>query len=308
VSQDADLNEKMDGEKYYALDDSARRKLGIPRIDTHLYARENGWAISGLVAYSDATGDAEALKTAERAANWVVANRAIEGGGFRHDDHDRAGPYLGDSLAMGQAFIDLYAATGERDWLRKASAAGRFIGANFQDVKGGFRPTRQAEADAGAFQRSAKQLDDQTRVARFMNLLNRYTGDKSFADMGGQAMRYAVGFAASAQTPLPGVLLADMQLGADPTHITIIGHRNDPEAQTLDLSARAYPALYKRLDWWDVREGLLDNPDVTYPEMERAAAFACSNHTCSLPVFSAAELTQTVERMNARSVLQKSEK
>jgi len=308
VSQDADLSEKVDGEKYYALDDSARRKLGMPRIDKHVYARENGWAISGLVAYADATGDAEALKMAEGAAKWVFANRRIEGGGFRHDEKDRAGPYLGDTLAMGQGFIDLYAATGERDWLRKAADAGRFIGANFEDAKTGFRPTKKAEADAGAFQRSALQLDDQTHVARFMNLLNRYTGDKGFADMAAHAMRYAVGFAASPQNPLPGVLLADMELGAEPTHITIVGHKDDPEAQKLDLAARAYPALYKRLDWWDVREGPLDNPDVIYPEMDKAAGFACSNHICSLPVFSAADLTQVVERMNARNVLQKSER
>ncbi len=308
ASQDADLSARIDGEKYYALDDSGRRKLGLPRIDKHVYARENGWAVSGLVAYSDVTGDVETLKTAEGAARWVLANRAIEGGGFRHDEKDRAGPYLGDTLAMGQAFIDLYAATGERDWLRKAAAAGRFIGANFEDEKGGFRPTKKAEADAGVFQHSAVQLDDQTRVARFMNLLNRYTGDQSFADMAGHAMRYALGFAANASNPLPGVLLADMELGAEPTHMTIVGHKDDPMAQKLDLAARAYPALYKRLDWWDVREGPLDNPDVTYPEMDRAAAFACSDHTCSLPVFSGPELTQAVERMNARSVLQKSER
>jgi uncharacterized protein YyaL (SSP411 family) len=308
VSQDADLSEKIDGEKYYALDDSARRKLGMPRIDKHLYARENGWAISGLVAYADAFGNDDALKAAKGAAIWVLANRALEGGGFRHDEKDRAGPYLGDTLAMGQAFIDLYAATGERDWLRKAADAGRFIGANFEDANGGFRPTGKAEAEAGAFQHAAKQLDDQTRVARFANLLARYTGDKRFTDMAAHAMRYAVGFAANAQNPMPGVLLADMELGAEPTHITVIGHKDDPEAQKLDIAARAYPALYKRLDWWDVREGPLDNPDVTYPEMDKAAAFACSNHTCSLPVFTAADLTKTVERMNARNVLQKSER
>src|SRR3984885_6448095 len=47
VSQDADLDHDTDGHKYYALGDAERRKLGIPRIDRNIYARENGWAISG---------------------------------------------------------------------------------------------------------------------------------------------------------------------------------------------------------------------------------------------------------------------
>ncbi len=307
VSQDADLNARIDGEHYYALDDSARRKLGLPRIDKHLYARENGWAISGLAAASDATGDSGALEAAERAARWVLANRALPGGGFRHDEKDRGGPFLGDTLAMGQAFISLYASTGDRAWLKDARGAGRFIGATFKDASGGFRETATPAAGVGVFRRSALQLDDQTSVARFMNLLFRYSGDQAFAALAAHAMRAAVGFAAGAQYPLPGVLLADVEIGSEPTHITIVGHKDDPAAQKLDLAARAFPAIYKRLDWWDTREGPLANPDVTYPEMDRAAAFACANHTCSLPVFSAADLTQAIDRMMRRGTVQKSE-
>src|SRR3954451_5485288 len=64
VSQDADLNHDIDGHKYYALDDAERRKLGMPRIDKNMYARENGWAISGLAAYYNVTADAKALELA----------------------------------------------------------------------------------------------------------------------------------------------------------------------------------------------------------------------------------------------------
>ena len=127
VSQDADLDHDTDGHKYYALSDGERRKLGMPRIDKNLYARENGWAISGLAAYYDVTNDAKALAIAERAAKWVIANRALPDGGFRHGEKDRGGPFLGDTLAMGQAFLDLYAATGNRDWLTSAAKAGDFV-------------------------------------------------------------------------------------------------------------------------------------------------------------------------------------
>ena len=53
VSQDADSVEGQHSRAagYFALDDAGRRKLGIPRVDKHEYARETGWGILGLLAY-----------------------------------------------------------------------------------------------------------------------------------------------------------------------------------------------------------------------------------------------------------------
>ena len=104
VSQDADLDRDTDGHKYYALDNAGRRKLGLPRIDRHLHARENGWAVSGLIAFYNVTADPKLLTLAERTAKWVNDNRALPEGGFRHGDNDRGGPFLGDTLAMGRRF------------------------------------------------------------------------------------------------------------------------------------------------------------------------------------------------------------
>ena len=159
------------------FDDAERRKLGMPRIDKNIYARENGWAISGLVAFYDVTNDPKVLAMAERAAKWVNDNRALPEGGFRHGDKDRGGPFLGDTLAMGQAFLDLYAATGNRDWLTAAARAGDFIGATFKDEAGGFLTSKTSEAKIGVFAKPAKLMDDQIQVARFMNILNRYFGN-----------------------------------------------------------------------------------------------------------------------------------
>src|SRR4051812_26809268 len=93
VSQDADLDHDTDGHTYYALPDAERRKLGMPRIDKNQYARENGWAISGLAAYYDIANDPKVLEVAERAAKWVIDNRALPDGGFRHGEKDRGGPF-----------------------------------------------------------------------------------------------------------------------------------------------------------------------------------------------------------------------
>lgn len=296
VSQDADLDHDTDGHKYYALDDGGRRKLGMPRIDNNLYARENGWAISGLSAYYDVTGDAKALAIAERAAKWVIDNRALPNGGFRHGEKDRGGPFLGDTLAMGQAFLDLYAANGNRDWLTSAAKAGDFV-ATFKDEAGGFVTSKTSEGKTGVLAKPAKLIDDQVQVARFMNLLNRYYGTETYREQASHAMRYLASASAEMIRPLPGVLLADEELALEPTHMTIVGHKDEPRAQSLHALARALPARYKRLEWLDLREGKLPNPDVEYPDLGEPAAFACSNRICSFPSFNAEELQATVKQM-----------
>lgn len=301
TSQDADIDAANPGKMFYALTRSEREKRGrAPRIDTNIYARENGWAISGLVAYANATGDAATLATAERAARWILANRHNSDGSFRHGERDRGGPFLGDTLAMGQAALDLYAATGNREWLAVAEKAGIVIATHFQVKAGGFVSSMTPEGDTGVFVKPVKTLDEQVQATRFAIRLYRYFGAERFRALAEHGVKYLVSDGVlSTPRALPGVLLAEQEFAEEPVHITIVGKKDDRLAQDLHRAARAYPALYKRLDWWDKREGDLPNPDVQYPELEQAAAFACTNKICSLPAFSAEELTITVNRMLA---------
>jgi hypothetical protein len=48
----------------------------------------------------------------------------------------------------------------------------------------------------------------------------------------------------------------------------------------------------ERIEWWDPIEGSLPNPDVTYPRLEKASAFFCSEDSCSAPIFSSDELVR----------------
>lgn len=76
---------------YFALSDAARVKRGVPAVDKNRYARKNGWMIYALATFHAATGDATALAQAIRAAHWVLAKRALPGGGFAHGERDRGG-------------------------------------------------------------------------------------------------------------------------------------------------------------------------------------------------------------------------
>jgi uncharacterized protein len=63
----------------------------------------------------------------------------------------------------------------------------------------------------------------------------------------------------------------------------------------LRSAAQRYAADYLRVDWWDRSEGPLPNPDVKYPPLSKAAAYACSAQACSSPVFDPQKLGDTVD-------------
>lgn len=295
TSQDADLVEGKHSAEYFALSDFERRKLGVPRVDKHIYARENGWAINALVALYAATGDLTALEQAQRATRWIIAHRALPGGGFRHGSADAAGPYLGDSIAMARAFVSLYAATGDRQWLAHAQDTFGFIDKNFRDPAGAGLLTSRIPTDHSYSPHP--QRDENVLVVRTANLLYHYTGDGQYQQLCKDAMRFVAARPVVDRLPAASPLLADLEIASEPLHLTIVGHKDDAVAQSLFQAALLYPANYKRLEWWDTREGRLPNPDVRYPELKQPAAFVCTSRTCSPPIFDAAKLPDRVEHL-----------
>ncbi len=294
VSQDADLVAGEHSGAYYALDDAGRRRRGVPRVDTHLYARETAWMANALIALYAATGERQFLDEALAAARWIVAERALAGGGFRHDTSDAAGPYLGDTVASGRAFLALYAATGDRAWLSRARKAADFIAATFVVAN---TPGFVAAVPKSKFAPPRPQRDENALAARFLNLLFRYTGDERYRREADQAMRFLAARDVAEKFPTASVLLADADLSSEPAHLTVVGARDDARTQALLLGALAYPAAYKRVELWDRREGPLPNSDVDFPELEAPAAFACAGGRCSLPSYTPEELRKRALRL-----------
>jgi uncharacterized protein YyaL (SSP411 family) len=229
TSQDADPVPGEHGGEYFQLSDARRRQRGLPRVDTHIYARENGWAIGALATLYAVTAEEEYLNDAIRAANWIIIHRAIPGGGFHHDEKDSGGPYLGDTLYMGRAFLNLYAVTADRAWLRRAEEAEQFISVNFKADVGYL-------TSAGTKELKWKpQVDENVGVTRLANLLHHYTGKTEYTQMAEHAMRFlaAPGVADRRGFLVAGILLAESELRVAPLHLVIVGSKSDPAARAL---------------------------------------------------------------------------
>jgi uncharacterized protein YyaL (SSP411 family) len=251
------------------------------------------------VALYAATGDESALAEARRAVDWIGANRDLPGGGFRHDARDAAGPYLGDTLAMAQAYLALYEATGERAWLARALDASRFMAASFVDASSAaaFATARVEKGARSSLPAQGPQRDENVAMARLENALFHYTGDKAHRVLSERAMRYVATPEVARLLYTSGPLLADRECTRDPAHITIVGAKGDERAQALLRAAIAYPASYRRIEWWDPKEGPLPNADVEYPELAKPAAFACAQGRCSSPAYTPEDVKRRVDAL-----------
>jgi uncharacterized protein YyaL (SSP411 family) len=297
TSQDADLVPGEHAAEYFSLDDAGRRARGIPRVDTHRYARENGWAISALAAYSGATGDPLPLKEALRAAGWVAANRGLPGGGFRHDENDAAGPFLGDTLSMGSAFLALYQATGDAAWLNRAQSTADFVKVHFS--RGDQPGFASSDTMTQSFPKPLPQFDEAIALARFANLLGHASGRPADHALAESSLRWAtssenVGHRGSYTG---GLLLAGEELRTEPLHVTVVGKKDDPVSQAMFAAANRAPAAYRLVEWWDRREGAPPRGESIFPDLDKPAAYLCANGACSSPIPNSAALTKRLAKV-----------
>jgi uncharacterized protein YyaL (SSP411 family) len=294
VSQDADVVQGEHAEAFFALSDQQRRKIGIPKVDKHIYARENGWMIGALLDNYAATGDLNSLKKAKRATKWILDHRR-SGHLFKHDEVDVAGPFLGDNVSMASAFLKLYLSTGDREWFKEANSLAKAIRDSFtrDSAHPGLSTTVITKKD------DAKPLfDDNFKAARFFNALSYDNGNQQDKSAATAIFSYLAGsqFSDSIYASA-AILILDNELANPPLHIVISGPKTDPVAAELFTTALAHPRIYKNLEWWDKAEGPLPNPDDSYPTFAKPAAFVCADHRCSFPAYKPTEIALRVKQL-----------
>ncbi len=300
VSQDADLHDGQENEPYFKLSDHDRRAQGIPRVDKHVYARENGWMIAALCEYYAASGDASALTEAQLAAGWIAAHRALPGGGFRHGDADAAGPYLGDTLAMGRGLLALYNVTGDRKYVNAAIAAARFIAVHFAPGSPG-TGFLTAQKPANAAYRPHPDRDENVALVRFASTLALASGDESLRATAKEAMRYLASESVALAPPSAGVLLANQDFSEAPLHVTVVGARSNPGSVALQSAALRAIASHELVELRDPTDPSPLPTKVAYPQLDRPALFLCSERACSSPVFAPENVREKIQHAQLRS-------
>ena len=301
TSQDADIVDGQHSADYFKLNDADRRKQGVPRVDKHLYGRENGWMIYALARLYASTGNESYLQEALTATTYMLHERSMPSGGWRHDAANEGGPFLGDTLYMGRACLGLYEVTGDVQWLFQAEQAAIFMIDRCQPLEkdaAGVVASAYSEANIVA---SKPEFDENVDVARFANLLYYYTDNFHYRELAECAMRFVSTpeIATKRGAYVGGLLLADLEVNSAPLHIVVVGSKSDDTAKKLFAAAVKYPGNYKQLEWQEPKTEAL-HKDVTYPDLPQAAAYICTNNSCSAPIFKAEDLAPKIDNLQAR--------
>lgn len=279
ASMDADLVQGRHAEAYFALDDAGRRKQGLPRVDTHLYSRENGSAIEALCELYAVSGDTADLDLAYAAVEWIRQHRLLEGGGYAHGERDPAGPYLGDTLAMGQAYLSLFRVTRDTIWLNDADLASGFIDRTFSpEQEAGGYATARGRGPLPALPNREENLD----LARFALRLFRVTGQERHRLQAERALKYLARPEVHEGRSKAGVLLAFDEFEREPLHVTVVGMPDDFRTRALIAAAVALPGTDNRIE--HVEPGARSASGIKFPKLDAPAAFLCAGKRCSLPL------------------------
>jgi uncharacterized protein len=185
VSQDADVHAHsdapfVDGREYYKLDDAGRRALGVPRIDRNVYPFESGLAIRSVALFGAATGDADAVDLAVRAADVALARFvALDGSVARRGEGARTVRFLTDATALGHASITLHEITREPRFLDAAMKIAAAIERDFVATPGGafFGATLDPEA-TGVFAKRRIPFDANVTAVRLWTALSRHEPER----------------------------------------------------------------------------------------------------------------------------------
>lgn len=188
ATQDADVNAHdlvapfIDGHVYYAADAARRRALGTPRVDPHVYARDNGLALAALAALFEASHDDDALALARRAADLVARTHVDADGRVAHEHLDASAVrYLADAAALGRGYATLAEALPEGpERARYTALATRIATAMLHDfaTPEGALAARTADPDApSSLARPDTPEGENITAARLLSTLSRLDGD-----------------------------------------------------------------------------------------------------------------------------------
>lgn len=288
-SQESKMKAGAQDAAYYKLNDSLRRANGIPEINKEIFTDENGSAINALVQMYMTSGNKTYLDQAIKAADWIVNNLGTADGGFRHTREMNSGIYLADNVYMSQAFLNLYAASTEPQYLMRAKRALDYIDIHFQNKSDlpGF--VSFVAENVGTKEDQDTIAIDNTVLARIASLVYNYTHEEKYLHMAERSLSYLISPDVITENIPALALIANAAVTTHPLNITVIGEKDDPAALELYFAALKFPSFFMTYHWYASAAESAKESEIQFPSLPKAAAFFCAGGRCSLPLYTAEE-------------------
>ena len=290
TSQDADLSEAVDGHAYARLSDAQRVASGLPRVDTHLYPRDEARYVAALADFGRLTGDPSAIARAWHGAE--VAEAQLEA------QLDPRSSLL-DETAVADGWLALYRATAKPGALARARAQAAAL-IRFRRSDGvGFATALSTGPALGVLAQATRDPDENALVARVCNAVAQIGKDQTAQSNVATALRFLTSPQILASPSLPAAtLLADAEMSRPPLHVVVVGAREVAPNAALLVEAAAAPTFHLDLEAWDPRSPGGDPPAV--PPAPTGVAYVCGPTFCSPPARTPEALRAAIARQLSR--------
>ncbi len=281
---------------------AARAKRVRPATDDKVLTAWNGLMISAFARSYDALGREEDLRSARRAADFVLDRLSKDD---RLHVSWRAGKahlnaYLDDYAFLARGLVDLYESDFDRRDLDRATRLARTMLARFADGRGGFHFTSDDHEPILARTRST--YDDaipagSAVAAEVLLRLGLHRDDAELTKAGLAVLAALKPLAdrspAGCATLLNASAYADRR---DVLEIAVAGPRTDPGTRALLAAARAPYLPARAIAWLDPAEGAGGLPLLAGRTLSggKPAAYVCRNYVCDKPVTDPAILTKAL--------------
>jgi len=283
---------------------TARGRRVRPATDDKVLTAWNGLMISAFARAYDAFGRDEDLRSARRAADFVVAHLAK---GDRLLVSFRSGKahlnaYLDDYAFLARGLVDLYESGFERRDLDRAAALTRTLLGRFGDGHGGFHFT--SDDHEAILARTRSTYDDaipagSAVAAETLLRLALHLDDASFRKAGLATLSALRPLVERAPAAFATLLNASACAERDKVvEIAIVGARDAAGTRGLLAAVRALYLPAHVVEWFDPAAGPSDLPLLLGKTLAggKPAAYVCRNYACDKPVSDPAALAKVLAR------------
>jgi uncharacterized protein len=284
----------------------AREERVKPFRDEKILASWNGLMISALARGAQVLDDSRYLEAAERAAKFIVDRLFVDGRLHRthRDGRTRFPGYLDDHAYVAEAFLDLYEASFDVEYLRRARGLMDTALQRFWDpVAGAFFFT--ADDHEKLICRKKDLIDGATPAGNGVAALNllrleRLTGEKTYRERAMEIFRATRDLLERVPMAMGGTILAFDFALHPPVEIVVIGEPAQPGTRALlaRVHRRFIPARVLAGSASPPGEEAREVPLLAGKHLVdgKPAAFVCKGFTCLAPATDPGRLDEILAR------------
>ena len=283
---------------------AARGQRVRPATDDKVLTAWNGLMLSAFARAYQAFGREEDLRSARRAADFVLANLAKDDRLLVSYRQGKAhlNAYLDDYAFLARGLVDLYECSFDRRDLDRAVALTRTLLARFGDGHGGFHFT--SDDHETMLTRTRSTFDDaipagSAVAAESLLRLSVHLDDAAFRKAGLATLAALRPLADRAPAGMATLLNASAYADRKGVvEIAIAGPRDAPATKALLGAARGRYLAARAIAWVDPAAGPSELPLLKGKTLVsgKPAAYVCRNYACDTPVTDPTVLAESLGR------------